>query len=83
MNFIKIFFIIFFTLTSTAYSTSDEYYRMTFAHLLANSDCNTECKKLILEQEIKVLFIEILEKLLKQIELELLEERRKVATVLK
>jgi hypothetical protein len=56
---------------------------MTYTHLLTNSDCNTECKKLILEQEIKVLFIEILEKLLKQIELELLEERRKVATVLK
>ena len=83
MNFIKIFFVIFFTITSNAYSKSDEYYRMTFTHLLTNSDCNTECKKLILEQEIKVLFIEILEKLLKQIELELLEERRKVATVLK
>jgi hypothetical protein len=82
MNFIKIFFVIFFTLTSTAYSKSDEYYRMTFAHLLTNSDCNTECKKLILEQEIKVLFIEIFEKILKQVQLELLEERGKVGTIL-
>jgi hypothetical protein len=82
MNFIKIFFVIFFTLTSTAYSKSDEYYRMTFAHLLINSDCNTECKKLILEQEIKVLFVEIIEKILKQVQLELLEERGKVGTIL-
>jgi hypothetical protein len=80
MNFIKIFFVIFFTLTSTAYSKSDEYYRMTFAHLLTNSDCNTECKKIILEQEVKVLFIEIFERILKQIQLELLEERGKIGT---
>jgi hypothetical protein len=43
--------------------------------LLTNTECNTECKKIILEQEIKVLFIELFEKILKQIQLELLEER--------
>jgi hypothetical protein len=48
---------------------------MTLIHLLTSGECNTECKKIILEQEIKVLFIEIFEKILKQIQLELLEER--------
>jgi hypothetical protein len=55
---------------------------MTLIHLLTNSECNTECKKIILEQEIKVLFIEIFEKILKQIQLELLEEKGKVGTIL-
>jgi hypothetical protein len=35
-----------------------------------------------MEQEIKVLFIEIFEKILKQIQLELLEERGKIVTTL-
>ena len=82
MKFIKILFIIFFTLTSTTFSKSDEYYRMTLIHLLTNTECNTECKKIILEQEIKVLFIEIFEKILKQIQLELLEEKGKIGTIL-
>jgi hypothetical protein len=82
MKFIKILFIIFFTLTSTAFSKSDEYYRMILIHLLTNTECNTECKKIILEQEIKVLFIEIFEKILKKIQLELLEEKGKIGTIL-
>jgi hypothetical protein len=55
---------------------------MTLIHLLTNSECNTGCKKIILEQEIKVLFIEIFEKILKQIQLELLEERGKIGTII-
>jgi hypothetical protein len=35
-----------------------------------------------LEQEIKVLFIEIFEKILKQIQLELLEEKGKNGTII-
>jgi hypothetical protein len=55
---------------------------MTLLHLLTNSECNTECKKLILEQEIKFLFIEIFEKILKQIQLELLEEKGKIDKII-
>ena len=81
MSFIKVF-IIYFLSTNHSFSKSDEYYRMTLIHLLTNSECNTECKKIILEQEIKVLFIEIFEKILKQFQLELLEERGKVGTII-
>jgi hypothetical protein len=82
MNIIKALLIFYFLLTSYSFSKSDEYYRMTVVHLITNSGCNTECKKLIIEQEIKVLFIEIFEKILKQIQLELLEEKGKIGTIL-
>jgi hypothetical protein len=78
----KLFFLYCFLHTNESFGKSDEYYRMTLIYLLTNSECNTECKKIILEQEIKVLFIEIFEKLLKQIQLELLEERGKIDTIL-
>lgn len=82
MNFIKVLFVFYFLSTNHSFSKSGEYYSMTLIHLLTNSECNTECKKIILEQEIKVLFIEILEKILKHIQLELLEERGKVGTII-
>ena len=82
MNIIKVLFVFYFLSTSHSFSKSDEYYRMTLIHLLTNSECNTECKKIILEQEIKVLFIELFEKILKKIQLELLEEKGKIGTIL-
>lgn len=82
MNTVKVVFLFYFLSTSYSFGKSDEYYRMTLIHLLTNSECNAECKKIILEQEITVLFIEIFEKILKQIQLELLEERGKIGTIL-
>ena len=82
MSFIKVLFVFYFLSTSHSFSKSDEFYRMTLIHLLTNSECNTECKKIILEQEIKVLFIEIFENIIKQIQLQLLEERVKVGIIL-
>ena len=82
MNIIKVLFVFYFLSTIHLFGKSDEYYRMTLIHLLTNTECNTECKKIIMEQEIKVLFIEIFEKILKQIQLELLEERGKIVTTL-
>jgi len=82
MNIIKVLFVFYFLSTNHSFSKSDEYYRMTIVHLLTNSECNTECKKLIIEQEIKVLFIKIFEKILKQIQLELLEEKNKIDIII-
>jgi hypothetical protein len=82
MSFIRVLFVFYFLSTSHSFSKSDEYYRMTLIHLLTNSECNTECKKIILEQEIKVLFIELFEKILKKIQLELLEEKGKIGIIL-
>ena len=82
MSFIKVLFVFYFLSTNHSFSKSDEYYRITLIHLLTNSECNTECKKIILEQERKVLFIEIFENIIKQIQLQLLEERGKVGIIL-
>jgi hypothetical protein len=82
LNIIKVLFIFYFLSTNHSFSKSDDYYRITLIHFLTNTECNTECKKIILEQEIKVLFIEIFEKILKRIQLELLEERGKIVTTL-
>ena len=76
MSSIKtLFFLVCFLHTNDSFGKSDEYYRMTLIHLLTNSECNTEGKKIILEQEIKFIFIEIFEKILKQIKLKFLEEK--------
>jgi len=77
-----VLFVFYFLSTNHSFGKSDEYYRMTLIHLLINSECNREGKKIILEQEIKVLFIEIFESILKKIQLELLEERGKIGTIL-
>ena len=50
---------------------------MTLMHLLTNSDCNTKCKKIIFEQEIKYVFNQLFERLLEKIRIELLEEKGK------
>jgi hypothetical protein len=83
MSSIKtLFFLFCFLYTNDSFGKSDEFYKMTVIHLLTNTECNTECKKIILEQEIKVLFIEIFEKILKQIQIELLEEKGKIGIIL-
>jgi hypothetical protein len=74
--------VFYFLSTNHSFSKSDEYYKITVIYLFTNNGCNTECKKLVLEQEMKVLFIEIFEKVLKQIQLELLEEKGKVDTII-
>ena len=77
MNTVKVVFLFYFLSTSDTFSKSDEYYRMTLMHLLTNSECNTKCKKIIFEQEIKYLFYHLFERLLEKIRIELLEEKGK------
>ena len=77
MNTVKVVFLFYFLSTSDTLSKSDEYYRTTLMHLLTNSDCNTKCKKIIFEQEIKYLFYQLFERLLEKIRIELLDEQGK------
>jgi hypothetical protein len=77
MNTVKVVFLFYFLSTSDTFSKSDEYYGMTLMHLLTNSECNTECKKIIFEQEIKYLFYQLFERLLEKIRTELLDEQGK------
>jgi len=78
MKLIKtIIFLFIISLTTNAFSKSNEYYRTTLLHIM--TECSSECQKSVIEKEIKYLIFEILEKLLRKLELELLE--KKVLTV--
>ena len=77
MNTVKVVFLFYFLSTSDTFSKSDEYYRMTLMHSLTNNECNTKCKKIIFEQEIKYVFNQLFERLLEKIRIELLDEQGK------
>ena len=74
MKLIKtIIFLFLISFTTHAFGKSNEYYRTTLLHIL--TECSSECKKFVIEKEIKYLIFEILEKLLVKLELELLEKK--------
>ena len=74
MKLIKtIIFLFIISLTTNAFSKSNEYYRTTLLHIM--TECSSECQKSVIEKEIKYLIFEILKKLLRKLELELLEKR--------
>jgi len=74
MKLIKtIIFLFLISFTTHAFDKSNEYYRTTLLHIL--TECSSECQKSVIEKEIKYLIFEILEKLLRKLELELLEKR--------
>jgi len=78
MKLIKIIvFLFLISFTTHAFSKSNEYYRTTLLHIL--TECSSECQKSVIEKEIKYLIYEILEKILRKLELELLE--KKILTV--
>ena len=78
MKLIKtIIFLFLISFTTHAFSKSNEYYRTTLLHIL--TECSSECQKSVIEKEIKYLIYEIIEKLLRKLEIELLE--KKVLTV--
>jgi len=78
MKLIKtIIFLFIISFTTNAFSKSNEYYRTTLLHIM--TECSSECQKSVIEKEIKYLIYEIIEKLLRKLEIELLE--KKVLTV--
>ncbi|WP_440910107.1 hypothetical protein [Candidatus Pelagibacter sp.] len=78
MKLIKtIIFLFLISFPIHAFGKSNEYYRTTLLHIL--TECSSECQKSVIEKEIKYLIYEMLEKLLRKLELELLE--KKVLTV--
>ena len=62
-------------LTTLAFGKSNDYYQQTLTHIL--TECNSKCQKQTIEQELKYLLYEIIERVLEKIRLELLEEKGK------
>mgnify|MGYP006101870445 FL=1 len=70
MKIIKtMFFLFLITFTTHSFAKSNEYYQATLAHML--TECNTECKKKIFEQEVHKAFFVLMDAILNQVRFEL------------
>lgn len=59
---------------SFSFARSNEYYQTVVTHML--TQCNTDCKRSIFEQEINSAFINLLEAVLRQLQWELSELKK-------
>lgn len=67
---IKVFIFLFLlTFTTHAFGRSYDYYQQTIVHVL--TECNTECRKQILEDEIIHSFYILIDAILEQLQFEL------------
>jgi hypothetical protein len=55
--------------TTHAFAKSNDYYQKTLAHVL--TECNSNCKKLIFEQEVQQAFFALMDAILNQLRFEL------------
>ena len=70
MKLIKtMFFLFLITFTTHSFAKSNEYYQATLVHML--TECNTECKKKIFEQEVHKAFFVLMDAILNQVRFEL------------
>ncbi|MBT6324392.1 MAG: hypothetical protein HOJ35_00325 [Bdellovibrionales bacterium] len=70
MKLIKtMFFLFLLTFTTHSFAKSNEYYQATLVHML--TECNTECKKKIFEDEVHKSFFILMDAILNQLRFEL------------
>ena len=70
MKLIKtMFFLFLITFTTHSFAKSNEYYQATLVHML--TQCNTECKKKIFEDEVHKSFFILMDTILNQLRFEL------------
>ena len=55
--------------TTHTFAKSNAYYQKTLAHVL--TECNSNCKKLIFEQEVQQAFFALMDAILNQLRFEL------------
>jgi hypothetical protein len=77
MSFLKTFlFLMMLIFTTHSFAKSNDYYRATLVNVL--TECNSDCKRAIFEQEIQYAFFSLMEAVLNQLRFELTEEKKKV-----
>jgi len=77
MSFLKTFlFLMMLIFTTHSFAKSNDYYRSTLVNFL--TECNSDCKRAIFEQEIQYAFFSLMEAVLNQLRFELTEEKKKV-----
>ena len=77
MKLIKtMFFLFLITFTTHSFAKSNEYYQATLAHML--TECNTECKKKIFEDEVHKSFFILMDAVLNQLRFELSQREKEI-----
>jgi hypothetical protein len=75
MKLIKtMFFLFLLTFTTHSFAKSNEYYQATLVHML--TQCNTECKKKIFEDEVHKSFFILMDAILNQLRFELSQREK-------
>ena len=62
--------------TTHAFAKSNDYYQKTLAHVL--TECNSNCKKLIFEQEVQQAFFALMDAILNQLRFELYQKQKEI-----
>ena len=76
MKLIKTMVFLFLLLFTThAMAKSNEYYKATLVHVL--TECNTECKKRIFEDEVHKSFYILMDAILNQVRFEISQKEKK------
>ena len=77
MKLIKMMFFLFLiTFTTHSFAKSNEYYQATLVHML--TECNTECKKKIFEDEVHKSFFILMDAIFNQIRFEISQKEKEL-----
>ena len=77
MKLIKIIIFLFLiSFTTHAFSKSYEYYQKTLVHML--TECSSDCKKQVFEQEVQIAMFHLLDAVLSQLRFELSQKQKEL-----
>ena len=77
MKLIKtMFFLFLLSFTTHSFAKSNEYYQATLVHML--TECNTECKKKIFEDEVHKSFFILMDAIFNQIRFEISQKEKEL-----
>ena len=77
MKLVKtLFFLFLITFTTHSFAKSNEYYQATIVHML--TECNTECKKKIFEDEVHKSFFILMDAILNQLRFEISQKEKEL-----
>ena len=77
MKLIKsILFLFLLTYCTHSFAKSSEYYRATLVHIL--TECNSECKKQVFEDEVHKAFFSLMDAILNQVRFEISQKEKEL-----
>ncbi len=69
-----VLFLFLITFTTHSFAKTNEYYKQTLTHIL--TQCNSECKKKLFEQEVQSAFFDLMDDILNQMQFELSQQKK-------